>query len=39
MHELGTEARSSSPQELWARFKADIEMWAAVVKRAGLEPR
>lgn len=39
MQELGTEARSSTPQELWTRFKSDIEMWAKVVKQAGLEPR
>jgi tripartite-type tricarboxylate transporter receptor subunit TctC len=39
MGELGTEARSSTPQELWTRFKADIEMWANVVKQAGLEPK
>ena len=39
MHELGTEARSSTPQELWARFKADIEKWAVVVKQAGIEPK
>jgi len=39
MHELGTEARASSPQELWARFKSDIEKWAIVVKQAGLEPK
>ncbi|MBO0763306.1 MAG: tripartite tricarboxylate transporter substrate binding protein [Hyphomicrobiaceae bacterium] len=39
MADLGTEARSSSPDELWTRFKTDIEMWAKVVKQAGLEPR
>jgi len=39
MGELGTEARSSTPQELWARFKGDIEKWAMVVKQAGLEPK
>ena len=39
MRELGTEARSSTPQGLWTRFKSDIEMWAMVVKQAGLEPK
>jgi tripartite-type tricarboxylate transporter receptor subunit TctC len=39
MRELGTEARSSAPQELWDRFKADIEKWAIVVKEAGLDPQ
>jgi tripartite-type tricarboxylate transporter receptor subunit TctC len=39
MAELGTEARASTPRELWVRFKADIEMWAAVIKQAGLEPK
>ena len=39
MNELGTEARSCTPEELWTRFKADIEMWADVVKKAGLEPK
>jgi tripartite-type tricarboxylate transporter receptor subunit TctC len=39
MRELGTEARSSSPQELGARLKTDIEKWAIVVKQAGIEPQ
>ncbi len=39
MRELGTEARSSTPQQLGARFKADIEKWAMVVKQAGIEPK
>ncbi len=39
MRELGTEARSSTPQELGARLKADIEKWALVVKQAGIEPQ
>jgi tripartite-type tricarboxylate transporter receptor subunit TctC len=38
MRDLGTDARSSTPQELWDRFKADIEKWAIVVKEAGIEP-
>jgi tripartite-type tricarboxylate transporter receptor subunit TctC len=36
--ELGGEPAASSPEELDARLKSDIEMWAAVVKKAGLEP-
>ena len=38
MIELGGEPVSSSPEELDTRLKSDIEMWAAVVKKAGLEP-
>jgi tripartite-type tricarboxylate transporter receptor subunit TctC len=36
---LGSEARASTPEELGARLKADIDKWAAVIKKAGLEPR
>ncbi len=39
MRELGTEARSSTPQELGTRLKADIEKWAIVVKQAGIAPQ
>jgi putative tricarboxylic transport membrane protein len=39
MREFGTEARSSTPQELGARLKADVEKWAMVVKQAGIEPK
>jgi tripartite-type tricarboxylate transporter receptor subunit TctC len=39
MLELGGEPKASTPDELDARLKSDIEMWAAVVKKAGLEPR
>jgi putative tricarboxylic transport membrane protein len=35
---LGGEPKASTPQELDARLKSDIAMWAAVVKKAGLEP-
>jgi tripartite-type tricarboxylate transporter receptor subunit TctC len=38
MIELGGEPFPSSPEELDARLKSDIDMWAAVVKKAGLEP-
>ena len=38
MLELGGEPVAGSPEELDARLKSDIEMWAAVVKKAGLEP-
>ena len=37
--DLGTEAKASTPEELDARLAADIDKWAAVVKKAGLEPR
>jgi tripartite-type tricarboxylate transporter receptor subunit TctC len=39
MLELGGEPKASTPEELDARLKSDIDMWAAVVKKAGLEPR
>ena len=38
MIELGGEPSAGSPEELDARLKSDIDMWAAVVKKAGLEP-
>ncbi len=38
MLELGGEPLACAPEELDARLRADIEMWAAVVKKAGLEP-
>jgi tripartite-type tricarboxylate transporter receptor subunit TctC len=38
MLDLGGEPVASSPEELDARLKSDIDMWAAVVKKAGLEP-
>jgi tripartite-type tricarboxylate transporter receptor subunit TctC len=38
MIELGGEPAAGSPEELEARLKSDIDMWAAVVKKAGLEP-
>jgi len=38
MIELGGEPVTGSPEELDARLKSDVEMWAAVVKKAGLEP-
>ena len=38
MLDLGGVAGASSPEELDKRLQADIAMWAAVVKKAGLEP-
>jgi tripartite-type tricarboxylate transporter receptor subunit TctC len=38
MIELGGEPVACSPEELDARLKSDVGMWAAVVKKAGLEP-
>jgi tripartite-type tricarboxylate transporter receptor subunit TctC len=35
---LGGEPVTGSPEELDARLKSDVEMWAGVVKKAGLEP-
>jgi tripartite-type tricarboxylate transporter receptor subunit TctC len=37
MIELGGEPVAGSPEELDARLKSDVNMWAAVVKKAGLE--
>ncbi len=39
MVELGGEPVTSSPEELDARLKSDIDLWAAVVKKVGLEPQ
>jgi tripartite-type tricarboxylate transporter receptor subunit TctC len=39
MIELGGEPVTSSPEELDARLKSDIDLWAAVVKKVGLEPQ
>lgn len=36
MIELGGEPIAGSPEELDARLKSDVEMWAAVVKKAHL---
>jgi tripartite-type tricarboxylate transporter receptor subunit TctC len=33
----GMEARGTTPEEMRARLKADIEKWAAVIEKAGLE--
>ena len=38
MIELGGEPAACSPEELDARLKSDVAMWAGVVKKAGLEP-
>ena len=38
MIELGGEPASCSPEELEARLKSDVDMWAAVVKKSGLSP-
>ena len=39
MIELGGEPVAGPPEELGARIKSDIDMWAAVVKKVGLEPQ
>lgn len=39
MTELGGEPVASSPEQLDARLKSDIDLWAAVVKKVGLEPQ
>jgi tripartite-type tricarboxylate transporter receptor subunit TctC len=35
--ELGIEARASTPQELSARLKSDIEKWHDVIEKAGIQ--
>jgi tripartite-type tricarboxylate transporter receptor subunit TctC len=34
---FGMEARGTTPDEMQSRLKADIEKWAAVIEKAGLE--
>jgi len=34
--ELGIEAKASTPEEISARLKADIDKWRAVIERAGI---
>ncbi len=34
--ELGIEAKASSPEEILARLKEDIDKWAVVIERAGI---
>jgi tripartite-type tricarboxylate transporter receptor subunit TctC len=34
---FGMEARGTTPEEMQSRLKADIEKWAAVIEKAGLE--
>jgi len=38
MIDLGGEPATCSPEELDARLKSDVDMWAGVVKKAGLAP-
>ena len=35
--ELGIEARASTPEEIRARLKSDIDKWRAVIDKAGIE--
>src|SRR3954452_10889277 len=35
--ELGIEAKASTPEEIQARLQDDIEKWAKVIERAGIE--
>jgi tripartite-type tricarboxylate transporter receptor subunit TctC len=39
MIDLGGEPNPSTPEQLAARLKSDIALWASIVKKAGLEPR
>jgi tripartite-type tricarboxylate transporter receptor subunit TctC len=34
--ELGIEAKASTPQEIGARLKADIDKWQKVIEKAGI---
>jgi tripartite-type tricarboxylate transporter receptor subunit TctC len=38
MIDLGGEPASCAPEELDARLKSDVDMWAAIVKKAALSP-
>ena len=35
--ELGIEAKSSSPEEISARLKSDIDKWQKVIEKAGIQ--
>ena len=35
--ELGIEARASTPQEISARLKSDIDKWRQVIEKAGIQ--
>jgi tripartite-type tricarboxylate transporter receptor subunit TctC len=35
--ELGIEARASTPQEISARLKSDIDKWQKVIEKAGIQ--
>jgi tripartite-type tricarboxylate transporter receptor subunit TctC len=35
--ELGIEAKASTPQEISARLKADIDKWRKVIEKAGIQ--
>jgi tripartite-type tricarboxylate transporter receptor subunit TctC len=35
--ELGIEAKASTPEEIFDRLKADIEKWAKVIDKAGIQ--
>src|SRR5690606_27589014 len=37
--DLGTVARSNTPEEMAARFEADRQKWADVIESAGIETR
>ena len=35
--ELGIEAKASTPQEISARLKSDIDKWRDVIEKAGIQ--
>jgi tripartite-type tricarboxylate transporter receptor subunit TctC len=35
--ELGIEAKASTPHEISARLKSDIEKWQIVIEKAGIQ--
>jgi tripartite-type tricarboxylate transporter receptor subunit TctC len=37
--ELGIEAKASTPQEIAARLKSDIDKWRKVIEKAGIQPQ
>lgn len=39
MIDLGIEAKASTPQEIAARLKSDIDKWRKVIEKAGIQPQ
>jgi len=37
--DLGTEAKGSTPEEIGATLRSDVDKWGAVIKQAGIQPQ